>query len=505
MALKRLLVLALFCLGNGVNEMMQLSFSPVFAATQAAFGVSAVAVTALPTIYLAAFAPAALALALLRTRLGLRACLLGGAALQALGAWGRFAACAAPTTRGAFALLAAGQAVAALAQPVFTNLPAALAATWFSSADRALATVAATLANPIGNALGSVVPGLVVPDGASPAVAAAALARITLAQAVVASLVAAAVFALVDDAPAEPPSAAAALRRAAAARGGGDGGGAGGGGNGGGGDGDGGGNDGSDAGAGASAALLGGGATTAVDVVAKQAARPSAPLAAAWVALLRDAAALVRNRNFCWLLVGFALGLGVFNALISLLGQLLAPCGYSPATAGLAGGAILASGLLTAIGAGFVLRLTGAFVPALRVGIAGAAVAMVGFLLTLRPHGEIALLVAATALGAAAVPLLPLALENAAEATHPIAEDASAALLTAAGKLCGVVFVVALQPLAALSTCATVATPVAAVVAAVIAVAAGCLFAFRVDYRRVAAEAAVAAESASSREGQRGT
>jgi hypothetical protein len=132
MAVKRFLVLALFCLGNGINEMMQLSFSPVFAATQAAFGVSTVAVTALPTIYLAAFAPAALALALLRTRLGLRACLLGGTALQALGAWGRFAACAAPTTRGAFALLAAGQAVAELAQPVFTNLPAALAATCVS-------------------------------------------------------------------------------------------------------------------------------------------------------------------------------------------------------------------------------------------------------------------------------------------------------------------------------------------------------------------------------------
>jgi hypothetical protein len=299
------------------------------------------------------------------------------------------------------------------------------------------------------------------------------------------------VFAFVDDEPADPPSAAAALRRAAAARGGGDGG-----------DDD---DDGRDAGAGA--ALLGGGATTAVDVVATPVARPSAPLKAAWVALSRDAAALVRNANFLWLLMGFALGLGVFNALISLLGQLLAPCGYSPATAGLAGGAILASGLLTAIGAGVVLRLTGAFVPALRVGIAGAAVTMVCFLLTLRPHGEIELLVAATALGAAAVPLLPLALENAAEATHPIAEDASAALLTAAGKLCGVVFVFALQPLAALSTCATVATPVAAVVVAVIAVAAACLFSFRVDYRRVAAEAAAAtaAESASSRAEQHGT
>ena len=76
---KRYAVLALFCAGNGLNEMMQLTFSPVFAATEAAFGVSASAVTALPTLYLAAFAPAALALALLRTRWGLRPCVLAGA------------------------------------------------------------------------------------------------------------------------------------------------------------------------------------------------------------------------------------------------------------------------------------------------------------------------------------------------------------------------------------------------------------------------------------------
>ena len=217
--MKRFVVLALFCAGNAVNEMCQLTFSPIFASAQAVFGVSAAAITALPAIFLIAFAPAALGLALLRARWGLRSCLLAGSAVQALGALLRFAACAAPAHRLAFPLLAFGQLLVALAQPVYTNLPAVLSTTWFPAPQRALATVAATLANPIGNALGSVLPGLVVPDvpaGGSPAAAAAALAHLTLAQALAAALVAAAVWAWVEDQPAVPPSAAAALRRKAA-------------------------------------------------------------------------------------------------------------------------------------------------------------------------------------------------------------------------------------------------------------------------------------------------
>jgi hypothetical protein len=469
-------VLAVFCAGNGLNEMMQLTFSPVFAATEAAFGVSASAVTALPTLYLAAFAPAALALALLRTRWGLRPCLLAGACVQAAGAWLRYGACAAApsTPPAAFAALAAGQLIAALAQPVYTNLPAALSSVWFPAQTRALATVAATLANPVGNALGSALPGLLVPAGATPEQAAAALARIALAQAVAATVIAAATWALLDEAPAEPPSAAAALRRKAAAAA-----------------------VESDAAALVDAADASESLLRAAPAPLQQRPSSAAPRPGAWALLLHDLSALLRDGNFLLLLAGFGLGLGVFNALLSLLGQLLAPCGYSAATAGLAGGAMLGSGLLTAVSAGVVLRMTGALylVPALRAGIAAAAAAMVCFLLALRPGGEAMLLVASAALGAAAVPLLPLALENAAEQSFPVAEDSSAFLLVAAGKLVGVVFVAGLQPLVSASACTTAATPAAGVIAAAIAAAAALLLSFRADYRRSAAEGDAAATS----------
>lgn len=492
----RFVILFLFCCGNAVNEMMQLTFSPVFASTEAVFNVSSAAVTLLPTLFLIAFAPASLALALLRTRWGLRACLLAGTGVQTLGALLRFAACAvacaAPTQRFAFPLLAAGQLLAALAQPVFTNLPAVLSTTWFAAPQRALATVAATLANPIGNALGSVLPGLVVPDvppGASPNAAAAALARLTLAQALAAALVAVGVWAWVEDMPAVPPSAAAALRRAEAAQ-----------------------HtpaaSGKDAqssfdaaawsaesvdgalGVPAASAALADNEDASVSLLAHRdpTAGAAAPVPSAWAALVRDYSALLRDGNFLRLLFGFGIGLGIFNALLALLGQLLAPCGYSPSIAGIAGGAMLATGLFSSIGAGLAMRATGYFVPALRCGIVCAALGMVNFLLALRPGGTAVVLAAAAVLGTAAVPLLPLTLENAAECTYPIAEDSSASLLTSVGKLAGVVFVVALQPLVGDGACTSVLTPAAGVVAGAICCSALGLLAFRADYKRAAAE-----------------
>lgn len=489
----RFLVLGIFCAGNLLNEMMQLTFSPVFAATEEAFDASAAAVTWLPTIYLALFAPAALALAMLRTSAGLRVCLVGGAVLQAIGAWLRFLACMTTSTwpRGAFPLLLSGQALAALAQPVYTNLPAALTATWFSSGDRSLATVIATLANPVGNALGSVVPALLVPDGAKPADAAAALSHITLAQAAAATAVALATLAFVADAPAVPPSASAALRRvaiatAAARRKTGD-------------------NDddvGSNDEHSSSLAVLLPPPSGARDLASEGGKGNTlifgspfycAALAASWVTaacagVATEFGALACNANFAWLLAGFAVGLGVFNALLALLGQMLAPFGYSSVTAGIVGGAMLGAGLISALFAGAALRATGAFVPALRLGIAAAAAAMLVFLLMLRPGGEAGLLAAAALLGACAVPLLPLALENAAEATFPASEDTSAALLTACGKLVGVLGVLVLQPLVSASNCSTVITPAFFTIIAAIAAASACLFCFRRDYRRIAAE-----------------
>lgn len=55
-----------------------------------------------------------------------------------------------------------GQSFAALAQPLFLNLVTAIATAWFPLSERDLATTLATLLNPLGSALGQIIPILFV-------------------------------------------------------------------------------------------------------------------------------------------------------------------------------------------------------------------------------------------------------------------------------------------------------------------------------------------------------
>lgn len=55
-----------------------------------------------------------------------------------------------------------GNTFAGFGQPFFLNSSALLAVTWFSDSSRALATTCASMANNVGNAVGSIFPTLFV-------------------------------------------------------------------------------------------------------------------------------------------------------------------------------------------------------------------------------------------------------------------------------------------------------------------------------------------------------
>jgi len=463
----RFAVLGAFALSNAANAFLWISFSPIFAATGAFWAVSPAAVNALSLVFLVLYLPGALLASVVTERFGLRAALVLGAALNLAGAALRAAGGALPSPAG-FALALAGQSVAALGQPVFTNSPARLSAEWFARGERDLATTAAALSNAVGNALGSVLPPLAVGAPRD-------LPAFLLAQAgACAALLAVQALGMRADAPPEAPSAAAAARRRARAEAG-------------------------AGGAGAGADGAGAGADGAygkrVSLLAPDGAPPpdARTLVGAARAVARDYGALLASRNFCVLAAGFALGLGLFNALLTLLAQVLAPCGYDADAAGAAGAALLGAGLVAAGAAGAALAATRAYVTALRALIAAGLGATLLFCAALRPGAEGAMLGAAAALGACVIPLLPVALENAAEATFPVPEEVSSGLLIMVGNYVGIAVIYALQ--GALGTpasgaCASVVTPSGGVIVGTIAAAALCLVFFKADYRRAAAEAA---------------
>lgn len=93
-----------------------------------------------------------------------------------------------------------GQALGALAQPVFSNSPARVSGDWFAVHERDIATTVGSLSNLVGTALGAVIAGVVV-SGPSD------IQWWLLGQAVASLLFLTATFAWVRDRPLSPPSA----------------------------------------------------------------------------------------------------------------------------------------------------------------------------------------------------------------------------------------------------------------------------------------------------------
>jgi hypothetical protein len=139
-------------------------------------------------------------------RFGLRANILLGAFLNLLCGWVRYGGSLIAKPSAAYGVVMLGQVLGALGQPLFTQTPTRVANIWFAVSERDLATVFCSLTNPVGNALGSVVPTLNV-NGPSDVPA------MLLYQAIAGSVVMLLTLLLVrSDKPPTPPSASAALR-----------------------------------------------------------------------------------------------------------------------------------------------------------------------------------------------------------------------------------------------------------------------------------------------------
>lgn len=438
------------------------------------------------------YLPGTILAVFLMERYGLRVCLTVGAALNAVSAWIRYAACFIPDPHTSYAVLLVGQCFGGLAQPIFTNLPSRIAGDWFPVTERDLGTVAGAMSNPLGNAVGSVVPSLLVngPDD---------IPLLMIVQAGWSTALALGVLIFVRDRPPTPPSAGAAgklnavhalqhqLEHKLHPHHGHH-------------------HDGT-------ASLNGDGATLAVAPSAASAAiiasadtrdgrassgsgsidiEAASASAAIW-RMLADFRMLLTNGNYLRLLIAFGIGVGLFNALLTLLAQVLSPCGYGSTDAGIAGGALLGAGLISAIIMGLILEKTKAYVPLLKAGIVFSLTGTVFMLLALRPGNSAMSIASWGVMGFALLPLLPVSLENASECTYPIPEDNSSGLLLLAGQMFGIGFIFLLGNLLSAppsSDCSSVVTPLAGVILGSILLAAAVLLTFKKDYRRAAAEAA---------------
>ena len=159
----RWIMLALFCSATMTNAIIWISFAPISANAELFYGVGTLPINGLSMCFMLLYLPGSMLSSYLLERYGLRTGMVVGGAMGCISCWIRYASVA-PHYGGytRYAIVLFGQCIAALAQPIYTNAPAKLAGSWFPAKEREIATTIASILNPVGNAIGSVVPALMV-------------------------------------------------------------------------------------------------------------------------------------------------------------------------------------------------------------------------------------------------------------------------------------------------------------------------------------------------------
>lgn len=130
---------------------------------------------------------------------------------------------------------------------------------------------------------------------------------------------------------------------------------------------------------------------------------------------LPPAQALLRHREFAKLTLGFGLGMGVFNAFMTLVAQLVRPYGYGSDDAGIFGGVVIVAGLVGSAVVAPIMDARHAYRPALKCGILACVASFLLYMLALRPGQHGVAIVLFAVMGACLLPMLPIALANAVE------------------------------------------------------------------------------------------
>ncbi|CAF2070859.1 unnamed protein product [Rotaria magnacalcarata] len=160
----RWLQLFVYMLVTFSNAFHSITFASIESETAAFFNISSVQVNILAIIFLFLYVLGT-ALAIKAYQMfSMRTGMIIGALLNA-GVWIRLLALISPS-RG-YAALLIGQIFPSIAGPFFLNLTAQFATRWFAPQQRDVVTAVCSMTNPLGAALGSLLPSLIVTDGSS--------------------------------------------------------------------------------------------------------------------------------------------------------------------------------------------------------------------------------------------------------------------------------------------------------------------------------------------------
>ena len=465
-----------------INSALWICFAPIADLSSRFYSVGHTSINGFSIVFLAMYGPGYIIGLWSIDRYGTRKSIMVGAMVQALGAWIRVMGLKNDheASSGGYGLAMFGQSLAAIAGPVLNIMPCRYAVEWFPSSTLSIATTIAVISNPVGTAVGQFVPTLLVGETGG-------MTSLLVGSAVFASI-GCVLMIWFPDAQQDLKSVALSLP------------------------------------AGAVSAMASGSPESAAEFFAAAklrpspnsiytlkivellaahlaAARPEAMAASAAVAaggwswarfkstfpLVPHCLSLLRNWSFMMLFLGYFVGVGIANAFVTLIQQLIEPCGYTKDDAGSYGALIILFGMIGSALASVLLdkgrkrieekphpALTAASVAALSSSDASVvhtqlstvhpslfhphlvsifyrnvlrgflvlSIAAVLFtLLVLRPNQGFLLGVAFASTGFAVMPLLPILVLLAADCAPNVPEDASTGMLMAGSNYGGIVMI----------------------------------------------------------------
>lgn len=199
---KRWAILVMIVLLQISNGILWITFAPIVTYARNYYDTDVFIIDGLSLVFMAVFVPLGFAASWALNTLGLRRSVVVFAWVNMIGGWVRYLGEFGKTPHERLAIVYVGQILAAIAQPVILDCPTLMAATWFGENERAEANTVASIANPLGIAIGSVVSALLVNKESD-------IGRMLLILAIPASVACVLVTLFISDRPPTPPSASA--------------------------------------------------------------------------------------------------------------------------------------------------------------------------------------------------------------------------------------------------------------------------------------------------------
>ena len=376
---KRWFILFLFVVYSASNAFNWLDLVIISNVLEKYYDVSTMAVTWTSMIYMAVYIPLIFPATWLLQRKGLRTCIIIGSLGNCIGSWIKFIAW--QRAEWCFPVLFFGQTICAIAQIFVLGIPAELAGLWFPATQVSTACAIGVFGNQVGNALGFVIPPIVVSDQKHESdygLIGTDLFNLLLGVAVITTLLFITIIFTFQDRPPTPPSRAQEI-----------------------------------------------GKSEKEENYSSSIKR------------------LMKNTGFLLLLIGYGLNVGIFYAISSLLNTvILTNFKDSQEDAGAIGLTICITGLAGSIICGFILDKTHQFKRTTVIIYFLSFIGMVLFTFTMTlGHIEI-VYVAAGILGFFMTGYLPVGFDFGVEITYPESEGTSSGLLNASAQIFGIVWTI---------------------------------------------------------------